>query len=409
MRYYLGIDWADESHVVWVEDEQGAPILTHTVPHTPAGFAEWGRWLHEQRAAGIELWAALERPDGRVVDFLLDHDIVVFPVNPKALDRARERVRVSGAKSDPFDARVLAGFIRKDHAELRPLQPNSPAAQELKLLARDHARLLRQQTRLLNQLTATLKEHYPRALEVCPDLTTARAQAFLAAFPTPAAVAALTETRWARWARSHRLPAAETARLWPVLQAPQLPVPAHVVRAKARLVAALCAQLAPTLAAVAEYRALLSDFFAHLPTAAWARTLPGAATGTTVPWLVAEIGDARERWASAADLQSTGGVVPCTKASGKHKAVLFRFGCNKWLRTAAHQLAWISLPKSEWARAYYDRHRAQGHSHHHALRALAAKWLKIIFACSRRQVPYDETYHLATMARQQLRQRLPAA
>ncbi len=409
MRYYLGIDWADAAHTVCVEDAEGALVRRHEVPHTPAGFAEWGRWLHEQRAAGVELWAALERPDGRVVDFLLDHDVVVFPVNPKALDRARERVRVSGAKSDPLDARILAGFLRKDHADLRPLQPSSPAAQELKLLARDYARLLRQQTRLLNQLTATLKEYYPRALEVCPDLTTARAQAFLAAFPTPAAVAALSAKRWARWARSQRLPAEETARLWAVLQAPQLAVPAHVVRAKARLVAALCAQLAPTLTAVAEYRALLSDFFASLPTAAWARTLPGAATGTTIPWLVAEIGDAPGRWGAAAELQGTGGTVPCTRQSGKYKAVLFRFGCNKWLRTAAHQLAWISLPKCEWARAYYDRHRAQGHSHHHALRALAAKWLKICFACWRRQVPYDETYHLATMARQQLRQQPPAA
>ena len=199
------------------------------------------------------------------------------------------------------------------------------------------------------------------------------------------------------------------ARLWELLRAPQLAVPAHLVHAKARLVRVLCAQLAPTLGAVAEYRRLLSDFFASLPTAAWARTLPGAATGTTVPWLVAEVGDARERWTSAADLPSTGGVVPFTKASGKHKTVLFRFGCNKWLRAAAHQLAWISLPQSDWARAYYNRHRARGHSHHHALRALAAKWLKIVFACWRRQVPYDETYHLATMARQQLRQRAAAA
>src|SRR2546426_7170639 len=124
-------------------------------------------WLDERRAEGIELWAAIEKPEGRIVDLLLDHGVLVFPVNPKALDRARDRFRISGAKSDPFDARVLATFLRTDHGHLAPLRPSSEAAQELKGLTRDHARQVRQQTRLLNQLTATLKAYYPRALEVC--------------------------------------------------------------------------------------------------------------------------------------------------------------------------------------------------------------------------------------------------
>jgi transposase len=131
-----------------------------------------------------------------VVDFLLDRGAVVYPVNPKALDRARDRFRQSGAKSDPFDARVLAEFLRTDHAHLRALQPSSEAAQELKLLTEDYQRQVRQQTRLVNQLTATLKAYYPRALEVA-ELTTALAREFLQAYPTPDAVAALTAPQWA--------------------------------------------------------------------------------------------------------------------------------------------------------------------------------------------------------------------
>lgn len=192
MRYYIGVDWADAEHAVWAEDAQGTRVLSRAVPHTAEGLAEWGRWLDEQRTAGTELWAAIERPDGRVVDFLLDHGVVVFPINPKALDRARDRFRMSQAKSDPFNAQVLATFLRTDHAHLHALQPSSEAAQELKLLTRDYARLVREQARLLNQLTVTLKEYYPRALELCPDLTTQRAWAFLRAYPTPVALAALT-------------------------------------------------------------------------------------------------------------------------------------------------------------------------------------------------------------------------
>jgi hypothetical protein len=101
MRYYIGVDWADGADAVWVEDESATKILSRSVAHTIEGFTEWGRWLDEQRAAGVELWAAIEKPDGRVVDFLLEHGVVVFAINPKASDRARDRFRASASKAIP--------------------------------------------------------------------------------------------------------------------------------------------------------------------------------------------------------------------------------------------------------------------------------------------------------------------
>ena len=191
MRYYVGVDWADAAHAIWVVDEAGGMVTKRTVAHSAEGLSEWSRELDEWRAQGIELWAAIERPEGRVVDFLLDHGVVVYPLNPKALDRARDRFRQSGAKSDPFDARVAADFLRTDQGHLTALQPSSTAAQELKYMTEDCQRLIRQQTRLLNQLTATLKAYYPRGLEVA-ELPTALARAFLAAYPTPEALSQLT-------------------------------------------------------------------------------------------------------------------------------------------------------------------------------------------------------------------------
>src|SRR5688572_33400965 len=126
------------------------------VQENPEGLAELGRWLNQSRAEQVELWAAIEQPHGRIVDFLLDHGVVVYPVNPKALDRARDRFRMSQSKSDGFDAYVLAEFLRTDHAHLRALEPNTAEAQELKMLTRDHQRLGRQKTRLLNQIGITL-------------------------------------------------------------------------------------------------------------------------------------------------------------------------------------------------------------------------------------------------------------
>jgi transposase len=404
VRYYLGVDWADQTHAVWVVDEHGTKITARSVSHTAEGLSEWGRELDEWRAQGIELWAAIERPDGRVVDFLLDHGVVVYPVNPKALDRARDRFRQSGAKSDPFDARVLADFLRTDHAHLRALQPSSEAAQELKLLAEDCQRHIRQQTRLVNQLTATLKAYYPRGLEVS-ELTSALARDFLQSYPTPENLTVLTERQWQRWARAHRLSEARIGELWHVLQQPQLQVPPHVVRAKARLMRSLVEQLTPVVAAVAQYRKAIEDFFANMPAAQWARTLPIGKHGITAPTLWARLGDAPGRWESFRHLQAQAGTVPVTKRSGKQQVVQFRFACDKALRYVVDQVALLSLLSSAWARAYYDQQRARGHAHRQALRALGAKWLKIIFVMWQRQAAYDEQYHLATMMRQQLRQR----
>ena len=403
-RCYLGVDWGDQTHQVCAVDEVGAKVAEMTVEQSAREMSEFGRWLDERRAEGIELWAAIERPEGRIVDFLLDHGVKVYPINPKALDRARDRFRQSRSKSDPFDAWVLAEFLRTDHGHLRVLLPNSEKAQELKILTRDYHRLVRQKTRLLNQLTITLKEYYPRALDLFGDLSHQSALDFLKEYPTPQALTDVSRKQWERFARAHALSKARTEELWKTIKEPQLPMPEHVVRAKAWLVEALVEQLQPLARNVARYEKEVERFFASLPAAELTKKLPGGRSGTTIPALWAELGDAKGRWESFRHLQAQAGTVPVTKKSGKSHSVQFRFSCNKHLRYQAYLLAFVSLRQSEWARAYYDKQRARGHGHHQALRALGAKWLKIIFVIWRDQLPYDENYHLANMARQQLRQ-----
>ena len=214
-RYYLGVDWAEEFHQVWVSDPEGKKVVEMKVLQQPQAMSEFGAWLHQRKAEEIELWAAIEKPHGRIVDFLLDHGVVVYPVNPKALDRARDRFRMSQSKSDSFDAYVLAEFLRTDHAHLRALEPNSVQAQELKMLSRDHQRLMRQKTRLLNQIGITLKEYYPRPLEVFGDLESTIARDFLKAYPTPQALSKLNRRGWDHFAqRDHHLSEARSTELW---------------------------------------------------------------------------------------------------------------------------------------------------------------------------------------------------
>jgi transposase len=404
-QYYLGVDWADEFHQVWVSDAEGKKVAEMKVEQSPKGMGEFGRWLHECKGEGIELWAAIEKPQGRIVDFLLDHAVVVYPVNPKALDRARDRFRMSQSKSDSFDAYVLAEFLRTDHVHLRALQPDSEQAQELKMLTRDHHRLGRHKTRLLNQIEVTLKEYYPRPLEVFSDLESKIALDFLEHYPTPLALSDLTRRKWDRFAkREHHLGEERCKELWEKLSQPQLKIPEHVVRAKAQLLLVLVIQLKSLTEAVKSYSDKVERFFASMPAAELVQTLPGGKSGTTVPMLWAELGDAHSRWQSFRHLQAEAGGVPVTKASGKSRVVQFRFACNKLLRYASYWMSFNSLNRCEWANKYYRDQRAKGHPHPQALRALAAKWLKIIFVMWRDHKPYDENYHLANIARQAIRQ-----
>ena len=406
-RYYLGLDWADEAHAVWVVNERGEKVWAGKVAQTTEGLAEFGCRLHEWGGAEITIWAALEKPEGRIVDFLLDHGVVVYPVNPKAVDRARDRFRVSGSKSDPFDAHVLADFLRTDHGHLRPLVPNSAQAQELKLLTTDYERLVQQQTCLLNQLTTTLKEYYPRILEMFEDINTPTALDFLERYPAPQALAELTPEAWQDFVREHRLHKGPAAELWKRAKALQLAIPGHVVRAKVRLVRVLTAGLRIVRTAVADYHTEIERFFASMPAAEIARSLPAGKSGVVIPMIWAEIGDVPCRWESFRHLQAQAGAVPVTKRSGKCNLVHFRFACSKRLRHALDLLAFASLRHSAWAMGYYRQQRVRGHSHHQSLRVLAAKWLKIIFVLWSRHVLYSEEHHLANINRQHKYQPTP--
>ena len=404
-RYYLGVDWADEFHQVWVSDHQGKKVAEMKVVQNAEGMGGFGRWLHERKAEEIDLWVAIEKPHGRIVDFLLDHGVVVYPVNPKALNRVRDRFRMSQSKSDSFDAYVLAEFLRTDHAHLRALEPDSEPAQELKLLTRDQHRLVRQKTRLLNQIKATLKEYYPRPLEAFPDLESKIALDFLEQYPTPQALCALSRRNWNHFAkRQHHLGEVHCKELWEKLSQQQLAIPQHVVRAKRQLLTVLVFQFKALVQAVESYREKIESFFASMPAAKLVESLPGGKSGTTVRMLWAELGDAKSRWESFRHIQAEAGVVPVTRASGKSHVVHFRFACNKLLRYATYWFSFNSLNRCEWANKYYRDQRAKGHRHHQALRALGAKWLKIIFVMWRDQKPYDENYHLANITRQKMRQ-----
>ena len=265
--YAIGVDWADDKHDVCVLDEQGHRVLERSFDETPEGFSELGRLLDEWAEQGIELVACIEKPEGLVIELLIDHSVRVYPINPKSLKNARYVYRASGSRDDVFDAFVLADYIRTHYQTLRAIEPNTPEMAELKILTRDHSQQVKHRSRLLAQLRQDLKAFYPRPLEVFGDLKKSISRDFLRQCQTPGDLENLTRARWLRFVKGHRLSKDRIEELWKQLKAPQLPVPEHITRAKVMSVQTLLRELEVVLDAVDDYRRTIEHFFVRLPEA----------------------------------------------------------------------------------------------------------------------------------------------
>ena len=399
--WYAGIDWADDHHDVVVLDDTGRQIASRRVAHTAAGLAELTTTLSQIGGATTkdQLACIVETNRGLLITALLEAGFAVYPVNPKTVDRRRN---AAGVKTDQIDAYLLAKTGRSDLADLRRLTPDSPLIQELKALTRDQDGLIQSQTRLVNQLTACLKAYYPVALTLFGKLHQQSTLAFLRAYPTPDAARSASEDDLVQTlkAAGHTRARQIAPTLWHALQQPQLQADVVTTRTKTRLMLALLAQLQPVMEQIAAYDGEIEGLFLSHADSALFASLPRAGK-RLAPRLLAEIGEDRSRYADAAGLQALAGTAPVLFQSGNYAKAHRRTACLKPLRNAMQHFAWQSTLEESWARAYYQRKRAEGKSHSVAVRALANSWLRIIYALWRDRTPYQAD--IFTTAQQQQR------
>ncbi|GAC1634741.1 MAG: IS110 family transposase [Ktedonobacteraceae bacterium] len=389
--WYAGIDWANDHHDVLVIDEKGYQVGTIRVTHTPAGLAKLNTFLqHIVASASKEQMACIiETTHGLLIASLLEAGWPVYPVNPRTVDRKRS---ASGAKTDRIDAYLLAKTGRADLADLHRLIPDSETVAELKLLTRDQEALIQMQTRLINQLTACLKAYYPVALELFGKLHQKSTLLFLQAYSTPAAAASASFSQIQELLEQTKHPQATKAARHIVdqLRQPQLQADPATIRAKSRLLRALVSQLLPLLEQSTQYDKEIDTLFLTHEDHAIFESLPRAGK-RLAPRLLAEIGDDRTRYQDAGSLQALGGTAPVLFQSGMYSKAHRRLGCIKSLRNALQQFAWQTTQSEAWARAYYQRKRAEGKSHTVAVRALANVWVRILFAIWSRHSKYETT------------------
>jgi transposase len=392
---FVGLDWASTAHAVCVLDSIGTVQWRGSVPHSAEGLAELVRRLR-QFGPPATVQVAIERPSGVVIDTLMDAGIQVVPIHPNVVKASRARYSAAHAKSDDGDSYLLADLLRTDGHRFRPLRPLTDETRALRALVRGRDDLVGQRVALANQLRALLERFWPGAAVIFADVDSPIALAFLARYPTPQSAERLGERRLAQFLRRHaycgRRPAAEL--LGRLRDAPVSRAGEAECDASGELVRSMVAVLVPLVAQVQQLSAAIAAALADHPDGPLIQSLPRSGQ-VNAAQLLAELGDDRARFPTAEQLTAEAGAAPVTRASGKHRAVVFRWACNKRLRQAVTTLADNSRHASPWAAAVYARARARGCDHPHAIRILARAWLRVIWRCWQDRQPYDVTRHRA--------------
>ena len=386
-----GIDWARDDHAVSVVNARGREIHRCSVEHSAAGLRELIAVLERNGARE----AAIERPDGPVVDALLGAGITVVVISPNQIKNLRGRYGSAGNKDDRFDAYVLADTLRTDRARLAPLMPDSPATVTLRRACRARKDLVSHRVAVANQLRAHLRNAFPGAVGLFADIDSPISLKFLARFGTQDRAGWLSPRRLAVWLAS----AGYCGRTGPaVLHARLVTAPrgaagddgtaqAHVTSALLAVLTTLAEQIKALSEQIGEQLSLHAD--AHIFT-----SLPRSGT-VRAARLLAEIGDCRARFPTPEALACLAGAAPSTRQSGKLRTVSFRWSCDKQLRDAVTDFAGDSRRASPWAADLYNRARARGHDHPHAVRILARAWLFVIWHCWQDGAAYDPARHRA--------------
>jgi transposase len=389
-KRFAGLDWASRTHAACVIDEHASVHLQFEIKHDAAGLAELCRRL---RSAGVTA-IAIERPSGLIVDALLEAGFTVVPIHPNVVKATRPRYRSHGGKSDATDAYLLADLLRTDGHRFKPLAPQSDDIRALRALVRGRDDLVDTRVQLANQLRSLLESFWPGAAVVFADVDSPIGLDFIQRYPTPESAARLGPKRMAAFCAQHAYCGRRSAQalLDRLHQAPAVTLGELEMEAKGELTLSL----ARTLARLVEQIRLLSSRIEHhvgsIEDGLILMSFPRAGR-ICAAQILAELGSVRERFDSDEHLAAEAGVAPVTYASGKSKAVTFRWACNHRLRKALTCMADNSRHANAWAAGVYAKAKARGCDHPHAIRILSRAWLRVIWRAWTDRKPYDPASH----------------
>lgn len=389
---FVGDDWAEAHHDVYLSDEAGTRLGKARLPEGIEGIARFHELVAGHADEPSEIVVGIETDRGLWVQALIEAGYTVYAINPRAASRYRDRHSVSGAKSDPGDAKLLAELVRTDRHNHRPVAGDSNSGEGIKILARSHQNMIWDRTRATNRLRCALREYFPAALDTFDELADRDTLAVLGAAPDPDTARKLTPGRvrtLLRNAGRQRNIDARAQAIVEGLRVDALAAPSAVVSAFAATTRAQVALIAELNTQIAGLENELAAHFEQHPDADIYLSQPGIGVILGARAL-GEFGDDPNRYADAKSRKNYAGTSPITRASGTRSVALARFVRNPRLADAIDQWAFCALRNSPGARAFYDHRRALGDSHHKALRALGNRLVGILHGCLRTHTPYDE-------------------
>jgi len=397
---FIGIDWADAKHEGCLQATGTAKRECFQLEHTPEAIDAWVTTLRT-RFHSHPVAVCLELDKGPLVSALRQYDfLVLFPINPLTLARYREAFTPSRAKDDPTDAELQLELLLTHRDKLQPLNPQSATMRALTQLVEHRRRVVGDKVRMTNRLTSTLKNYFPHVLHWFPDKDTPIFCDFLRHWPTLKAVQLARRSTLERffWDHHVRSPEVIGRRLQAIRAARPLTTDEGVIAPNVLLVQALVAQLRVTLQAITDFDTAIAQRAQSHPDFPLFQALPGAGPVFASRLLVA-FGEQRERYPSATALQTYAGIAPVTERSSKKSWVHWRLQCPKFLRQSFVEWAAESIRHSFWAQVYYQQQRDKGKAHQAAVRALAFKWIRILYRCWQERTPYDEAISLQALTR----------
>jgi len=391
---FLGIDWAEEHHDAWLENEQGEMLGKARIANDVGGVRQLHKLVAEHAHDPSQVVVGIETDRGLLVSALVGAGYQIYAINPLSVSRYRDRHGTSGAKSDRADAKLLADLVRTDRHNHRPLAGDSELSEAIKVLAREHQDLVWTRKRFINRLRSTLREFYPAALEAFgTDLGALDALAVLERAPTPWQGRQLSHAKivsMLRKAGRQRNLEPKAVEIQRALRSEQLQAPAQLQAAMA-IVVSSCVGMIKSLNLQLERVAteMTASFEGH-PDAEIYLSLPGLGVVLSAR-VLGEFGDDRARFADAKARKAYAGTAPVTQASGTKKIVLARFARNRRLADACYCWSFSSLTRSPGANRYYRTLRTRGKTHHQALRGLANRLVGILHACLAVGQTYSES------------------
>jgi transposase len=397
---FVALDWSDEKHDVALFDAATSQREAYAIQHSAQAIDEWATQLRK-RFAGQKIAVCLEQSRGPLIYALLKYDFfVLFPINPKTLAKYREAFSPSGAKDDPTDSDYLLDILIHHRDRLKAWLPDDEKTRTLQYLVEHRRKLVNDRTRTSNRMKALLKLYFPQILEWFSDLTTVVVCDLLLRWSSLDELKRAKKTALEKFLYGHNSVRKETnaRRIAEIKEATPLTTDRAVINSSVLMIRALAAQMKTTVAAVQEFDREIDrlcqshqDFFIF-------DSLPGAGP-VYASRLTAAFGTDRNRWSTVDELLCLSGVAPVIERSGKSEWIRWRYFCPKFLRQSFVEYAGESVKHSFWARAYYHQQRGKGKSHQAAVRALAFKWIRIIWKCWQERKPYDEVKYLESLRR----------